>query len=152
MEHVLVSIIIPVYNAEKRLNRCIDSVLKQTLKEVEIICVDDGSTDDSLKILQNYQNKSNKIKVFHQENRGVYRARMLGIQKASGKYVGFVDSDDEINPDMFHILYELAEDTYADMVVCAYERIQHTTNKILSREMACFGKQVVEIEKLLYLE
>ncbi len=102
------SIIVPVYNVENYLRKCLDSILGQTLKEIEIICVNDGSTDTSPTILQEYQGKDNRIIVINQENQGLGAARNAGISKAQGEYLGFVDSDDFIAPTMFEKLYKKA--------------------------------------------
>ena len=85
-----VSVIIPVYNVEKYLRECLDSVINQTLKDIEIICVDDGSTDSSGKILDEYAQKDKRIKVIHQENQGLGAAHNVGIDLAKGEYIGFV--------------------------------------------------------------
>lgn len=91
----LYSFIIPIYNTQDYIGRCLDSILNQTYKNFEIICVDDGSTDDSLSILESYEKKFSQIKVFTQKNGGVSRARNLGLQKMNEMgYVSFVDSDD----------------------------------------------------------
>ena len=89
-----VSVIMPVYNVEDYLEQCLDSVLAQTLREIEVICVDDGSTDGSGVILEKYQEKDERIRVFHQKNQFAGCARNLGLKHASGKYVIFWDSDD----------------------------------------------------------
>ena len=89
-----VSVIIPVYNVEKYLKQCLDSVVNQTLKDIEIICVNDGSTDNSLEILEEYAQKDNRIIIISQENQGQSVARNIALEKATGEYVGFVDSDD----------------------------------------------------------
>lgn len=87
----LVSIIVPVYNVEKYLNKCLDSLVGQTLKEIEIICVDDGSTDGSPLILDEYANRDSRVIVIHQSNQGTAQARNVALAKATGKYVGFAD-------------------------------------------------------------
>ena len=107
---VKVSIIVPVYNVEKYLRKCLDSLVNQTLKDIEIICINDGSTDDSLNILQEYAREHHNVVVIDQENQGVSIARNNGINKAQGDYIGFVDPDDWVEPDMFKILYEKAEE------------------------------------------
>lgn len=101
-----VSVIIPVYNAEKYLTCCLDSVAGQTLKDIEIICVNDGSTDKSAQILDAYAEKDSRIRVIHKENGGLVSARKTGVVAAAGEYVGYVDSDDWIEPDMYEKLYE----------------------------------------------
>ena len=93
----MISIIVPVYNAEKYLNRCIDSILKQTFTDLEIILVDDGSTDDSLKICEEYQKQDDRIIVIHKDNGGSTSARKAGVRIAKGAYIAFVDSDDWID-------------------------------------------------------
>lgn len=91
---IMVSVIIPVYNAEKYIEECLDSVLNQTMNQLEIICIDDGSTDDSLQILQNYQRADSRMKLYSQKNQGAGPARNRGLKEAEGKYVAFVDADD----------------------------------------------------------
>ena len=98
-----VSVIIPIYNMEKYLARCLDSVVNQTLKDIEIICVDDGSEDRSPEILSQYAVKDERIKVITQANRGVSCARNAGLESAKGRYIGFVDSDDWIEPETYEM-------------------------------------------------
>lgn len=117
---IKVSIIIPVYNTEKYLHRCMDSVIGQTLCDIEIICVDDGSTDGSLHVLKQYAINDSRIKVIHKENGGASSARKLGEDIAQGQYIGYVDSDDWIEPDMYENLYEAACVDNADMVSSGY--------------------------------
>ena len=102
---IKISIIVPVYNVEKYLRKCIDSILNQTFKDFELILVDDGSTDDSGKICDEYSLKDSRIKVIHKENGGQSSARNMGLDVAQGEYIGFVDSDDWIEKDMYEILY-----------------------------------------------
>lgn len=111
------SVIIPVYNDQKYLNQCLDSVINQTLKDIEIICVDDGSTDDSLKILQEYQAKDSRVKVISQENGGAGKARNTGLAIAGGKYLSFLDSDDFFEPTMLEESYNKLEESGVDFVV-----------------------------------
>ena len=111
------SIIIPVYNTEKYLSRCLDSAVNQTLKDIEIICVNDGSTDNSLKILQEYAKKDCRIKIINlKNNKGVSNARNLGIKKAAGKYIGFLDSDDYVDLNFYQKLYNKSIINYPDVV------------------------------------
>lgn len=117
-----VSIIIPVYNAEAYLQRCLDSIVNQSFTNIEIIAIDDSSIDNSLNILKSYQNKDKRIKVLENSDVGVSQARNFGIQNALGKYIMFVDSDDWINEDMIEIMYNKAESENADMVMCTYIR------------------------------
>ncbi len=115
-----VSIIIPVYNAECHLRQCLDSVLAQELKDIEIICVDDGSADGSLRMLHGYAQRDRRLKVIHKENGGAVSARKAGTAHASGQYIGFVDSDDWIDPEMYRVLYQTAIQYQADMVSSGY--------------------------------
>lgn len=124
-----VSIVIPIYNAEKYLIRCIDSVINQTESEIEIILVDDGSKDESLNICKKFQTRDSRIKVIHQENAGVSAARNRGIEAANGKYIGFVDSDDWIEPMMYERLLDQAEKTNADIVMCDAMTVFSNGNK-----------------------
>lgn len=118
MKDILLSIIVPVYNVEKWLPRCLDSILGQSYKNIEVICVNDASPDGCDKILNDYVNKDNRIKVVtHEKNRGLFRARITGMTVADGKYIAFVDSDDYVSCDWFRPLVEKAEAERAEMVV-----------------------------------
>ena len=108
----LISVIIPVYNVELYLRRCIDSVIKQTYKNLEIILVDDGSTDKSGEICDEYASLDNRISVIHKENGGLSSARNAGLKNAHGEYFGFVDSDDAIVEDMYEYLYDILLKNY----------------------------------------
>ena len=101
MAKPIVSILIPVYNVENYLDKCLDSVISQTMNNIEIICVNDGSTDHSGEILEKYQKKDKRIIVVNKENGGLPSARNAGLEIARGKYIGFVDADDYINSDMY---------------------------------------------------
>ncbi|PLR68735.1 glycosyltransferase family 2 protein [Bacillus sp. UMB0893] len=114
---IKVSVIIPVYNAEKYLSECIDSLLNQSLKECEFIFVNDGSHDKSKEIIESYRIISNKIRLINQKNRGVSAARNVGLKIASGEYIGFVDADDSINTDMFETLYNKGSISNCDVVI-----------------------------------
>ena len=112
-----ISIIIPVYNVEKYLGECLDSCINQTLKDIEIICVDDASPDNSIKILEEYQAKDSRIKVFrHGENKNLGAARNTGLANATGEYVWFVDSDDYIDTKACQILYDAIKEFDVDML------------------------------------
>lgn len=106
-----VSIIVPVYNEEKHLNRCIDSVLSQTYSELELLLIDDGSTDNSGAICDEYAQKDSRVRVFHKENGGVSKARNLGISKANAEWIMFLDSDDYLIKDALDVLISLALST-----------------------------------------
>lgn len=114
-----VSIIVPVYNAEEYLYQCLDSLVSQTLDEYEIILIDDGSKDSSAEIMEEYKSRyPQRIQTLHVENGGQGRARNIGMRLAKGEYLGFVDSDDWVDPAMFQTLYEAAAAEEADMVIC----------------------------------
>ena len=112
----IISIIVPIYNRGKWLPNCLDSISSQTFKDWECILVNDGSTDNSLEIAQEYAANDARFIVFSQENQGVSAARNLGLDHAKGKWVTFVDSDDEIAPDYLEILHKLGEENNADLV------------------------------------
>lgn len=117
-----VSIIVPVYNMEKYLNKCMDSLVNQTLDDIEIIAINDGSKDASLNMLKEYERKySDKVKIINQENQGISVTRNNGIEIARGKYIAFLDSDDYVTYDMYEKMYNKLEETNADIVVCDYE-------------------------------
>lgn len=116
------SIIIPVYNVEKYLRECVDSVLSQTYKNIEVILVDDGSPDGCPAICDEYAVRDDRVRVIHQENRGLSAARNAGLSCASGEYVAFVDSDDACSPVMYEQLVAAIEAKDADLVVCEYAR------------------------------
>ena len=107
MQEPLVSVIVPVYNVAAYLQRCLDSLLGQTYRNLEIICVNDGSTDGSAAILDEYATKDARIKVIHQENAGVSVARNRGLDSATGEYVGFIDADDWLEPDAYEKITSL---------------------------------------------
>lgn len=112
------SVIVPIYNAEKYLERCVDSILRQEEKSIEVILVDDGSSDRSPSICDRYGQKHANVVVIHKANSGVSAARNDGIAVAQGDYIGFVDADDWIEPNMFLCLLEEAEKTNSDIVMC----------------------------------
>lgn len=119
----IISIIVPVYNVEKYLKRCIDSILNQTFKEFELILVNDGSTDNCGKICDMYKGKDKRVKVIHKKNAGLSSARNVGLDLAKGKYIAFVDSDDYINKNMYEILYSNLIKTDADISICNFQDV-----------------------------
>lgn len=129
----MVSIIVPVYNSRKYLKKCMDSILDQSYNDLEIVCVDDGSVDDSLSILYEYQKKDERIKVLSKENegKGAAGARNLGLKNATGEYVMFLDSDDFFEPDLIEILYNGAIEKNADLVCCGADRYDDKEKKIV---------------------
>ena len=145
MKEILISVIIPVYNVEKYLNQCLDSIVNQTLKEIEIIVINDASTDNSLQIIHEYSKKYKNIKVIdNKQNEGLYNARNIGLKNAIGKYIGFVDSDDYIEYDMYESLYFKAQETNADIVSCNYNIFYENTKKT---KKINFSKSIYLLEK-----
>lgn len=121
-----VSIIVPVYNTEKYLRRCLNGLVNQTLQDIEIIVVDDGSTDGSAEIIEEFAKSSCCIRVIHKENGGQGSARNLGIIHATGDYIGFADSDDYVDTTLFEKMYQKAVETDADMVECRFYFLEET--------------------------
>lgn len=133
-----VSVVVPVYNNEKYLSKCIDSILNQTYKDIEIVCVDDGSTDSSGQILDNYAKKDSRIKVIHKENEGVSVARNIGIKESTMPIIAFVDSDDYIQFDMYEKMISLMEKENLDCVCCDYKNVY--PNKTISKNSRFVNK------------
>lgn len=133
----MISVVIPVYNVEKYISACLKSVIVQTYEDIEIIIVNDGSTDNSLNICEEFAKADKRIKIITQENGGISAARNTGIKYACGEYITFIDSDDVIDSDMLQYLYEMIQDN--DMAVCQRKNIDaagnilRTKNKVQSR-------------------
>lgn len=125
----LISIIVPVYNVEKYLKQCVDSILNQTLKELEILLIDDGSTDNCPKICDDYAKSDRRVKVIHKANGGLGAAYNTGIAATAGEYIGFVESDDWIEPDMYEQLYAKAKEYDVDIVKSLYTNCFSETNR-----------------------
>lgn len=142
------SVIVPIYNAAKRLPACLDAILNQTLDRMEIICVNDGSVDESRQILTRYASLHDKIKVIHQTNQGAAAARNTGIKNASGEYIAFVDADDTIDCDYFRLLYHAAETEQAEVAmtdqVVVYE--QDGTRGLKNVGVSADAKLITSIE------
>lgn len=120
MEQTLISVLIPVYNAQRFLEECLNSVLSQTYTNIEIVCVDDGSTDNSTQILHSYAKKDNRLRVFYQENRGIAYTRNRLLDESRGVYLAFVDADDKISPQYIAELYQTASKSRCDIVRALY--------------------------------
>ncbi len=131
MTNIKISVIIPVYNVEKYLAQCLDSVINQTLKELEIICVNDGSTDKSRKILSKYAEKDKRIIIIDQKNQGLSAARNTGMRIAKGEYLGFVDSDDWIDETMYEKLYANAKKFDSEMAIVGVHKFDETKQKVV---------------------
>ena len=113
----LISVIVPVYNVEKYLPKCLDSLLAQTWQELEIIVVDDGSPDNSWDIMQEYARRDSRVRPIRQKNGGLSAARNAGVEAARGEWIGFLDSDDYVAPEMYERLYRAAAEQGAQMAV-----------------------------------
>lgn len=130
--NIKVSVILPIYNVEKYLKKCMDSIVRQTLKEIEIICVDDGSTDDSLSILREYEKNDKRIKVFCQQNAGAGAARNRGLSIAQGEYLSFLDSDDFFEIDMLEKAYHKAKECDAEITVFGSDQYYEDSKEFVS--------------------
>lgn len=137
-EKTLVSVIVPVYNAQKHLKKCLDSVLSQSLPELEVICVDDGSTDDSLSILEQYGKEDARVIILRQENSFAGTARNNGLRHAKGEFVAFLDADDcYIDTEVLNDLFNQAKTHNLDVLKTSFECFDAGTNKIFSTSYSC---------------
>lgn len=127
MEKKLISVIVPVYNVEAYLERCVDSILKQTYKELEIILVDDGATDSSGELCDQLAKKDDRIIVIHKKNGGLSDARNAGIDASRGEYLSFIDSDDFIHPMFMEVLLQLCETTQCNISKCGMQEVEGDT-------------------------
>ena len=118
-----ISVIVPIYNTEKYIHKCINSILGQSFRDIEIILVNDGSEDNCGQIVNEYQKADARIKVIHKENGGLWSARNAGLDIATGKYISFIDSDDWVKREMLEEMYNKAEEHQADLVVCNYNKV-----------------------------
>lgn len=141
-----ISVIVPVYNVEKYLRKCVDSIITQTFEDLEIILVDDGSKDSSGKICDEYAAKDERIIVIHKENGGLSSARNAGIEKAQSSYLGFVDSDDYIAENMYEKLYNMAISNDADLVMCD---LYHCYEGKTPEKNSCIEKYVLNTEEAI---
>lgn len=119
----LISVIVPVYNAEKYLDKCVESIINQSYKNLQIILIDDGSKDKSGKICDEYAKKDKRIEVTHKENAGVSAARNTGVEKAKGEWITFIDADDWIEKDYCTLLHNVAKNDKCEIVLCGYNRV-----------------------------
>ena len=148
IEKPLISVIVPVYNVEKYMRQCVDSLLNQTLSNIEIILVDDGATDASPKICDEYARKYSSVKVIHKLNGGLGSARNTGMKVARGKYIGFVDSDDYVSVKMYETLLDLAEINKADCAYCEFTRFWNDTVDVTKQPQKTIkvysGKEILD--------
>ncbi|MDR0485024.1 MAG: glycosyltransferase [Alphaproteobacteria bacterium] len=133
--NIKISCIIPIYNAHSYIRRCLDSILKQTLKDFEVIIIDDGSTDNSVAIVKEYLDKDSRIKLISQNNQGVSIARNNGIHVAIGEYIFFLDADDDITKNAFKLSYEKAKKDMVDMLIFNYNKINKTKYSIKKKKL-----------------
>lgn len=136
----MITVIVPVYNAEKYLHRCIDSILAQTFTDFELLLIDDGSKDNSGTICDEYAAKDSRVRVFHKENGGVSSARNLGLDNAQGEWITFVDSDDWVRSDFLEKRRELALKENADIAYCDVEYVYATHSAYCKTAESVFGK------------
>lgn len=142
MEKELISIIVPVYNTEKYLRKCIESIINQTYKNIELILVNDGSTDNSGNICDEYAKTDSRIKVIHKENGGVSSARNTGLESAKGEWLVFVDGDDYISSDYCTVMLEKAKKNDAELVLCGYKRVYENKEELINcQEEKQFNKR-----------
>ncbi len=141
----MISVIVPVYNVEPYLRKCLDSILGQTYRDLEILVIDDGSTDGSGEICEEYRTDE-RVKVFHTENRGLSCARNLGLAEAQGEWIGFVDSDDWIDSGMYQTLLQKAEETGAEIVECGiFREFSNRTLERKRKDLSVFGIEAVDL-------
>lgn len=147
-ENIKVSIIVPVYKVEKYLRRSMDSLVNQTLDGVEIICINDGSPDNCLSILREYEKNypDKNIVIIDKQNEGVWKGRFDGIKAARGEYIGFTDSDDYITLDYAEKLYNAAKKNDADISVCGFYRVDTDTEHVYSTEMTGYEGKVIDMD------
>ena len=139
----LISVIVPIYNSEHTLRKCVDSLLAQTFKQFEVLLINDGSTDDSGKICDEYQLMDSRIRVFHQLNGGVSSARQLGIDNAHGKYSIHADPDDWVEPNMLADLHQKAIAESADMVICDFYINDYRKEEYCKQEPSVMDNEVI---------
>jgi len=151
LQEPLISVIVPIYNVEKYLNRCIDSIINQTYRNLEIILVDDGSPDNCPKICDEYAKKDSRIIVIHKKNTGVSETRNFGLKYANGDYITFVDSDDWIDSDMYSYMMNYALTSNCDIIKCGYRKCFSNGDKI-DIETPFYDNSIIEdINEILYL-
>ncbi len=147
----LITVIVPVYNVEAYLPRCVESIIKQTYHNIEIILVDDGSTDNSGSLCDEFAKKDKRILVIHQKNAGISAARNSALDLAKGEYIAFIDSDDYISEHMISTLYEKLEQTKADMAICNYHKWLENEEKLLKSKLSIDDKVVTKEEAFEFL-
>lgn len=147
MQKPKISFVVPVYKSEKYIRRCLDSLVRQSLEDIQIVCVNDGSPDNSLSILKEYEAKYSNIKIISKENGGVWYARLDGVRAADGEYIGFLDADDYVEKDFAKLMYESVSKNQSDIAVCGFKRIDENTKKVLSQEMKYASSRIIYMDK-----
>ena len=146
----MISIVVPIYNGEKYIEDCLKSIFNQTYEEWEMILIDNASTDDSLKICKSYAAKDDRIQLLHQHhNVGVSVARNLGMEKARGEFVTFIDVDDWVAPDYLETLLVVAKDEKADMVICSYQKVYDIDRSKKPKKQQCCKIKQYDTESYL---
>ena len=128
-----ISVIVPVYNVEQYLPKCLDSIINQTFRDIEIICINDGSTDDSGKVLEEYAQKDSRIKILTQHNSGTAVARNLGLDNSASDYIAFIDSDDVVEANFISILLDNIEKTQADISCCDFRKMHMDKHSFMQK-------------------
>lgn len=146
-----VSVIVPVYNAERYLHKCIESIQNQTLKEIEIILVNDGSTDNSLSICLDYAKKDKRVVIIDKINNGVSSARNAGIEIAKGEYISFIDADDWIEPEMYEAMYNQIKSDQSNVCICNYVEERNGSTKLVSLNLPTNKDVLVKPEIIKHL-
>ena len=146
----MISVIVPVYGVEKYLPKCIESLVKQTFKDIEVILVDDGSLDSCGKICDMYAEKYEQLVVIHQVNQGVSVARNAGLKIAKGEYIGFVDPDDWVAPEMYESMYGVMEETDADLVICGYDYYDEQEQVDENRRYIIKENEIITQKEVMY--
>ena len=148
----LVSVIIPIYNAALYLQQCLDTIISQTLTDIEIICINDGSTDNTPQILEKYKKKDSRIKVLHQSNKGAGVARNLGLEHATGDYLSFLDADDFFDPSLLEEAHKRITEKKADIVIYRIQTYDQNTEKYANAEFAFAREYFTKKDPFSYLD
>lgn len=152
MENDLLSVIVPVYNAEKYLSRCIESILASTYHNLELILIDDGSSDSSLQICEQYRMADNRVQVFHKENGGMCSARNYGLKRCKGHYLAFVDNDDIVSPFMYETLINIINKENVLVAECGWVEVNENTGKEQPGILKKYGRIPISKVKIGLME
>lgn len=147
---VKISVVVPVYNMEDKVERCLDSLVNQTLKDIELIVINDGSKDKSDQIIKKYLSKYSNIKYINRSNKGISYTRNEGIKKAKGDYIGFVDSDDYVELDMYEKMYKALIKSQSDIVVCSYNKFNNDDKIPVNISSNCLITNLYDNPSMVY--